>query len=274
MKKIITMTLLSIIFTVGAAQVLAYTRVKGYTKGNGTYVAPHYKSNSNSYKYDNWSTSGNSNPFTGKKGYRQNMKNIISIISVCVIFLVTYGFYQRNINSRVEYVTAHDLTKGEGLVNVTDKIEQMINDGYQVAKFWNDNSYIPAVTSDDATIDFYGRFKASKGDDSLSSNDEFAQAYVYCSSDNIGNYVSEIASKHSVNYFYKDNAENVKNDPEADIGYNEYISAVKKNVVNCVTVHHYGLANITVMSYGYSQSWLKSIFYYKNDQGVKFNFVN
>ena len=43
-----------------------YTR--GYTRKDGTYVAPHMQSNPNSSKYDNWSTKGNENPYTGKKG--------------------------------------------------------------------------------------------------------------------------------------------------------------------------------------------------------------
>ena len=42
--------------------------VRGYTKDNGTYVEPHYRSSHNQYKNDNWSTSGNSNPYTGKSG--------------------------------------------------------------------------------------------------------------------------------------------------------------------------------------------------------------
>ena len=42
--------------------------VRGYTKDNGTYVEPHYRSSPNQYKNDNWSTSGNSNPYTGKSG--------------------------------------------------------------------------------------------------------------------------------------------------------------------------------------------------------------
>lgn len=70
MKIITTITLLIAVVLTGATSTLAYSRVGGYTKRNGTYVAPHYKSNSNSYKYDNWSTKGNTNPFSGKKGYK------------------------------------------------------------------------------------------------------------------------------------------------------------------------------------------------------------
>ena len=42
--------------------------VKGYYKNNGTYVPQHYRSNPNSTTNDNWSTKGNTNPYTGKKG--------------------------------------------------------------------------------------------------------------------------------------------------------------------------------------------------------------
>ncbi len=44
------------------------TSVKGYTKKDGTYVAPHQRTNPNSGKSDNWSTKGNVNPNTGKPG--------------------------------------------------------------------------------------------------------------------------------------------------------------------------------------------------------------
>lgn len=53
-----------------SAQSVAGQRVKGYVKKNGTYVAPHYKSKSNSTASDNYSVKGNSNPYTGAKGTR------------------------------------------------------------------------------------------------------------------------------------------------------------------------------------------------------------
>jgi len=45
--------------------------VKGYTRRDGTYVAPHYRSNPNGTKQDNYSTYGNANPYTGKKGTKK-----------------------------------------------------------------------------------------------------------------------------------------------------------------------------------------------------------
>ena len=46
------------------------THVNGYTKSNGTYVQGHYRSSQNSTNHDNYSTSGNYNPYTGTTGSR------------------------------------------------------------------------------------------------------------------------------------------------------------------------------------------------------------
>lgn len=42
--------------------------VKGYVRKDGTYVAPHYRSNPNSSKLDNYSSQGSVNPYTGRQG--------------------------------------------------------------------------------------------------------------------------------------------------------------------------------------------------------------
>jgi hypothetical protein len=42
--------------------------VRGYTRSNGTYVAPHHRSSPDSNPYNNYSTRGNTNPYTGKAG--------------------------------------------------------------------------------------------------------------------------------------------------------------------------------------------------------------
>ena len=42
----------------------------GYTRSNGTYVQGHYKTSSNYTNHDNFSTSGNYNPYTGSTGSR------------------------------------------------------------------------------------------------------------------------------------------------------------------------------------------------------------
>ena len=44
--------------------------VSGYTRQNGTVVAPHYQTNPNGSTYDNYETRGNYNPHNGQFGTR------------------------------------------------------------------------------------------------------------------------------------------------------------------------------------------------------------
>lgn len=46
----------------------AQVHVNGYFRKDGTYVQPHYRSSPNKSTYDNYSTKGNINPYTGKVG--------------------------------------------------------------------------------------------------------------------------------------------------------------------------------------------------------------
>lgn len=57
---------------IASATAQADTYVNGYTRSNGTYVAPHMRSDSNSVRYDNYSSQGNTNPYTGQQGYQRN----------------------------------------------------------------------------------------------------------------------------------------------------------------------------------------------------------
>ena len=45
--------------------------VNGYYRKDGTYVKPHYRSSPNGTKADNWSTYGNTNPYTGEAGTKK-----------------------------------------------------------------------------------------------------------------------------------------------------------------------------------------------------------
>ena len=47
---------------------LADTYVHGYHRKDGTYVAPHYRSDPDSSRFNNYSTRGNVNPYTGREG--------------------------------------------------------------------------------------------------------------------------------------------------------------------------------------------------------------
>lgn len=51
-----------------STQAAADTFTNGYVRRDGTYVQPHYSSPRNNNQFDNYSTRGNVNPYTGQAG--------------------------------------------------------------------------------------------------------------------------------------------------------------------------------------------------------------
>lgn len=71
MKKMLLVALsLGALSLTGTAMADHY--VNGYMRSNGTYVQGHYQSDSNSVRYDNYSSQGNTNPYTGTAGTQRN----------------------------------------------------------------------------------------------------------------------------------------------------------------------------------------------------------
>ena len=66
MRKYVVLAATLVVATPALAQSSHY--VRGYVTKNGTYVAPHYQTNPDSSRLNNWSTQGNYNPYTGKPG--------------------------------------------------------------------------------------------------------------------------------------------------------------------------------------------------------------
>lgn len=69
-------TIIALALALAAGGVLAKGKggshsVRGYTKKDGTYVAPHRSTNPDSSKSNNWSQKGNTNPYTGKDGTKE-----------------------------------------------------------------------------------------------------------------------------------------------------------------------------------------------------------
>ena len=64
--KFIKIALLSLALLFSFSSIAGY--VSGYTKSNGTYVQPYYRSDRNSTVKDNYSYYGNTNPYTSKVG--------------------------------------------------------------------------------------------------------------------------------------------------------------------------------------------------------------
>ena len=71
MKKILSIFVVLVLSLSSVFTAYADTYVKGYYRKNGTYVQPHYRSDRNWTKADNWSTKGNVNPRTGEKWYKK-----------------------------------------------------------------------------------------------------------------------------------------------------------------------------------------------------------
>lgn len=67
MKKILAVGL----FAALASSAFAQVHVRGYTKKDGTYVAPHERTAPNNTNLDNYSTRGNVNPYTGQPGTKE-----------------------------------------------------------------------------------------------------------------------------------------------------------------------------------------------------------
>jgi hypothetical protein len=68
LRRAFLVALVSAFVLVGFQHATADVYVNGYFKSNGTYVAPHYRSNADGNFYNNWSTYPNVNPYTGQTG--------------------------------------------------------------------------------------------------------------------------------------------------------------------------------------------------------------
>ena len=66
----VTYSVPSVTYSIPSSVNFNTTTVSGYTRSNGTYVQPHVRTMPNSTNWDNYSTIGNSNPYTGTPGYR------------------------------------------------------------------------------------------------------------------------------------------------------------------------------------------------------------
>lgn len=62
-------TILLTLLVVLATPVVADQYVRPHIRKDGTFVDGHFRSSPNSTKFDNYSTRGNSNPYTGQRGY-------------------------------------------------------------------------------------------------------------------------------------------------------------------------------------------------------------
>ena len=76
----LTITTIFLAVTAFTNIAIADEYVHGYMRKNGTYVEPYVRTTSNNSVYDNYSTKGNSNPYTGQQGYVNPYNNPQGII--------------------------------------------------------------------------------------------------------------------------------------------------------------------------------------------------
>jgi hypothetical protein len=66
------MKLIALFLVLISSVAMADEYVNGYVRSDGTYVAPHFQTSPNSNRYDNYSSQGNTNPYTGERGHERN----------------------------------------------------------------------------------------------------------------------------------------------------------------------------------------------------------
>ena len=71
MRKFVAFLVYSLVMLVFISEAFANFYVRGYTRRDGTYVQPHYRSSPDNSYNNNWSVSPNVNPRTGQQGARQ-----------------------------------------------------------------------------------------------------------------------------------------------------------------------------------------------------------
>ena len=69
--SIVATIFLAVLLTLPAE---AVEHVRGHIRKDGKYIAPHNRTTANNTQRDNWSSKGNTNPYTGKRGYKTAKK--------------------------------------------------------------------------------------------------------------------------------------------------------------------------------------------------------
>lgn len=110
--------ILALLLIAVAFDAFSQVRVRGYTRKDGTYVAPHYRSAPNSSKNDNYSTRGNYNPYTGKKGsvnpYGQTYSGSVPIYNAPAYSAPLQPAHTYNSHPSAAYITPQSASGSNG----------------------------------------------------------------------------------------------------------------------------------------------------------------
>lgn len=121
--------------------------VNGYYRSNGTYVAPHYRSAPDGNFYNNWSTKGNINPYTGEEGTKTIDPNSHT---------VTYGSGGSSINTSSDTVVD---TKENKVLEVPEHAKlNYFRNGWECERGYHQagNACEPVQIPDNGKLDYFG----------------------------------------------------------------------------------------------------------------------
>ena len=126
----------------------AATYVKGYFKKNGTYVSPHFRSDADSSFYNNYSTYGNVNPFTGERGTKLSPNESSS-----------YNAYSNYFYSNTYYDDIEEVEDDEEYESVSTP---NVSSSYYLVKYEPEEEYTKEEYNENKV--FY-EFKEATGDE-------------------------------------------------------------------------------------------------------------
>lgn len=112
MKKFVFLSMLCLV-SVGC---FSQVKVRGYVKKDGTYVQPHVKTSPDGYKYNNYSSYGNINPYTGKMGAKDKPNSTYN-----------YGTYNYNTYNR-----SSEYNNSKSYANSYESDNSIVNDDYSL----------------------------------------------------------------------------------------------------------------------------------------------
>lgn len=86
-------------------------RVKGYLRKDGTYVQPHVRSNPDGNPFNNWSTKGNVNPYTGELG----TKNIALENGYDCIEISNFNLQNKTVDASIQILPKRSVRTENGV---------------------------------------------------------------------------------------------------------------------------------------------------------------
>lgn len=133
MKKIFVVIAIVLFTLLNYSTVEAAVRVRGYYRSNGTYVAPHYRSDPDSSPYNNWSYPGNTNPYTGETAtgnpstYLKNYENSSVYTPKPIKATPSYTFQGNSYTTYQSYTDAKTKWSAEHKNNIRNLYKTVLN---------------------------------------------------------------------------------------------------------------------------------------------------